>query len=166
MSTPDPSGIAAAAAGGGATSQLPMPSEQFMTEMMSSLTLDWTDEDAVVANGVRTWGLLSGSAHPFDEEGAREVTIAEMKRASSYASQQNHVLAIANTPPWRDRLGSLDVPTLVIHGTEDPILPYPHGEAIVAEIPGAKMLTLEGSGHELPRPEWDRIIPAILEHTS
>ena len=54
----------------------------------------------------------------------------------------------------------------MIHGTEDPILPFPHGEAIAAGIPGAKMLALDGVGHEVPRGEWDLVIPAILEHTS
>ena len=166
MSTPDPSGVAAAAGGGEATSPLPMPSEAFMAKAMSSLTLDWSDEDAVVQNGVNMWEALAGSAHPFDAEAARDITVEEMKRASSYRSSQNHVLAIANTPGWRERLAEIKVPTLVIHGTEDPILPFPHGEAIARGIPGAKILALEGSGHELPEPEWDNVVGAILEHTS
>ncbi len=166
MTTPDPSGIAVAVAGGDATSTLPAPSEEFMTKMMSSLMLDWTDEDAVVENGVQTWELLAGSAHPFDADAAREITIAEMKRASNYRSNQNHVLAIANTPPWRQRLPEITAPTLVIHGTEDPILPYPHGVAVAEEIPGAKLLTMQGVGHEIPQGEWDVVVPAVLEHTS
>ena len=166
MTTPDPSGIAVAVAGGDSTSTLPPPSEEFMTKMMAGLMIDSTDEDAVVENGVRTWELLAGSAHPFDADAARETTIAEMKRASSYQSNQNHVLAIANTPAWRQRLGEIAAPTLVIHGTEDPILPYPHGVAVADEIPGAKLLTMDGVGHEIPEGEWDVVVPAILEHTA
>ena len=57
------------------------------------------------------------------------------------------------------------MPTLVIHGDEDPILPYDHGQALHAAISGSTLLTMEGVGHELPRGVWDTVIPAILEHT-
>jgi pimeloyl-ACP methyl ester carboxylesterase len=77
----------------------------------------------------------------------------------------NHEL-VDGTPRWRERLGELRVPTLVIHGREDPFLPYPHGVALAREIPGARLITLEHAGHELPREDWDVVIPAILEHTA
>ncbi len=166
MSTPDPSGVAVAAAGGEPTSPLPMPSERVMTKAMAGMTLDWTDEAAVLENGVELTRVLTGTRHPFDEAAARDLTTREMKRASNYRSMQNHILAIGNTPRWRERLGEIAAPTLVIHGNEDPILPLEHGVAIAEGIVGAKMLTLDGTGHEIPRPEWVIVIPAILEHTS
>lgn len=166
MSTPDPSGVAVAAAGGEATSPLPMPSERVMTMAMAGMTLDWTDEAAVLENGVAMTRVLTGTRHPFDEESVRDLTTREMKRASNYRSMQNHILAIANTPRWRERLAEINVPTLVIHGTEDPILPIEHGRAIAEGVPHAKMLEMDGSGHEIPHPEWDTVVPAILEHTS
>ena len=58
------------------------------------------------------------------------------------------------------------MPTLVIHGTEDGILPLEHGVALAEGIPGAKWLPLEGVGHALPEEEWDRVAGAILEHTA
>jgi pimeloyl-ACP methyl ester carboxylesterase len=54
----------------------------------------------------------------------------------------------------------------VVHGTHDPLFPHQHGRALAAEIPGARLLTLEGAGHELPRATWDLVVPAILEHTA
>jgi pimeloyl-ACP methyl ester carboxylesterase len=55
----------------------------------------------------------------------------------------------------------------VLHGTEDPLLPYGHAEALAGEIAGARLVPLEGVGHEVPpRPVWDRVVGAILEHTS
>jgi pimeloyl-ACP methyl ester carboxylesterase len=58
------------------------------------------------------------------------------------------------------------VPTLVLHGTEDPLFPYGHAEALADEIPGARLLPLEGVGHEVPpTPLWGRVVAAILEHT-
>jgi pimeloyl-ACP methyl ester carboxylesterase len=67
---------------------------------------------------------------------------------------------------WRERLGELRAPTLVVHGTDDPVLPYSHGLALAKEIPGAHLLPLEQTGHELPRAVWDVVVPVILWHTS
>ena len=51
-------------------------------------------------------------------------------------------------------------------GPEDPLFPLPHGEALAALIPGARLLPLEGMGHQFPpQPLWDQVVAAILEHT-
>jgi pimeloyl-ACP methyl ester carboxylesterase len=63
-------------------------------------------------------------------------------------------------------LADIKAPTLVIHGTEDPVLPYPHGVALADEVPGARLLAIEGMGHELPRGAWPEIVPAITAHTN
>ena len=65
----------------------------------------------------------------------------------------------------REGLGQIDVPTLVVHGTDDPVVPYGNALALVREIRSARLLTLEGAGHDLPRPVWDIVVPAILDHT-
>ena len=58
-------------------------------------------------------------------------------------------------------------PTLVLHGTEDPLFPPAHGEALAREIPGARLVLLEGMGHEVPpRPLWDQVVAAVLDHTA
>ena len=77
----------------------------------------------------------------------------------------NTPIAETRTAPWRGSLGDIKAPTLVIHGKEDPVLPYPHGVALAKEIPGASLLTIEGMGHELPRGAWPQIVPAIVEHS-
>jgi pimeloyl-ACP methyl ester carboxylesterase len=76
----------------------------------------------------------------------------------------NHTLISGER--WRERLKEITVPALVIHGTEDIVLPYGHGLALTREIPGARLLTLEGTGHEVHRDDWDTIIEAILSHTA
>ena len=77
-----------------------------------------------------------------------------------------------STSPKLDRVSrsaaacaEIQAPTLVIHGTEDPILPYEHGVATAKAIPGAELLTIEGMGHDLPEPAAERILEAILGHT-
>ena len=56
------------------------------------------------------------------------------------------------------------MPTLVIHGTADPMFPPAHGEALAEEIPGARLLRIEGAGHGIVRSDWETIADAIGEH--
>ena len=58
------------------------------------------------------------------------------------------------------------MPTLVVHGTADPMFPPEHGEALAQEIPGARLLLLEGAGHGVDRHDWEIVVSAILEHTA
>jgi pimeloyl-ACP methyl ester carboxylesterase len=127
---------------------------------------DWSDREAVIdyiVDGLRPY---AGSL-PFDEEGQRALVERVVDRTINIAStMKNHWIIDPGEPP-RGRLDDLNVPTLVIHGTEDPLFPYGHAEALAAEIPRARLLPLEGGGHELPaRPFWDRVVAAILEHTA
>ena len=57
------------------------------------------------------------------------------------------------------------MPTLVIHGTADPMFPLEHGEALAGEIPGARLLRSRDAGHGVDRADWETIARAILEHT-
>jgi pimeloyl-ACP methyl ester carboxylesterase len=63
-------------------------------------------------------------------------------------------------------ISSIAAPTLVIHGTADPMFPLAHGQALAEKIPGARLLTLEGAGHGVDRADWKTIARAILEHTA
>ena len=88
-------------------------------------------------------------------------------RTTNIASTMTNHFRIEEGEPVRAQLGEIRAPTLVLHGTADPLFPYGHGEALAAEIPGARLLPLEGVGHELPPPAtWDVVVGAILEHTS
>ena len=82
------------------------------------------------------------------------------------ASVMNHALAEEGEPA-RGRLDEIAAPTLVIHGTADPLFPYGHAEALARGIPHAELLPLEGVGHQMPpRPRWPSVIAATLRHTS
>jgi pimeloyl-ACP methyl ester carboxylesterase len=63
------------------------------------------------------------------------------------------------------KVNKLRLPALVIHGTEDPVLPYPHGKALADAIPGARLVTLEGAGHEIHKNDWDLVISEMVVHT-
>ncbi len=169
MSTPNPGATLAASDAfdsGGHEGALSPPSDEILAAIGAMAGIDWNDRDAVVAVQVEMTRALAGSGYPVDGALDEEFYGRDFDRAINYASSFNHGPAIAQSEPWHDRLSELSVPTLVIHGNDDPILPYDHGQALHAAIPGATMLTLDGVGHEIPRGTWDTVIPAILEHTS
>jgi pimeloyl-ACP methyl ester carboxylesterase len=93
---------------------------------------------------------------------AREARV--VARARNPDAAQNHQLAIAASPDREPALRALRVPTLVIHGAEDPILPLEHGRATAALIPGAKFVVIDGMGHDLPAFAHKKIVEAIAGH--
>ncbi|MEE2776770.1 MAG: alpha/beta hydrolase [Acidobacteriota bacterium] len=163
MSSPDPGAVSDAMEGKETRYSLSPPSAVVFAALAAAATLDWSDREAVLDNRVEMFKVLSGSAHPYDEAASRELFGREIDRANDFPASQNHGLVVAATERWHDRLDTIGVPTLVIHGTEDPILPFDHGQAIADAIAGAKLLAMPGVGHELPEGELDTIVPAILE---
>jgi pimeloyl-ACP methyl ester carboxylesterase len=65
----------------------------------------------------------------------------------------------------RSSIASIKVPTLVIHGDEDPLMSVEGGKETAQLIPGAKLLIIAGMGHDLPKEAWPEIIDAISNHT-
>jgi pimeloyl-ACP methyl ester carboxylesterase len=127
---------------------------------------DWSDRQAVVDYFVEDLRAFAGT-HPFDEEAMRALVGKVVDRTVNIASTMTNHWILEDGEPLRPRLRDISAPTLVLHGTADPLLPYGHGEALAAEIPGARIVPLEGVGHEMPpRPVWDRVIAAILGHTA
>lgn len=127
--------------------------------------LDWADRETVVDYQVGAWRLLSGSAHKLDEAAIREMAGADFDRTPNLLTTFNHA-SLAGGNEWFGRLDEISVPALIIHGTEDPVLPYAHGLALKAAIRNSTLLTLAGSGHELHRGDWSVIVRAIEQHTT
>jgi pimeloyl-ACP methyl ester carboxylesterase len=127
--------------------------------------LDWTNREAVIEYQIGAWRLLTGSAHLFDESLIRELAAADFDLTPNPTTAFNHAL-LKGGEKWLNRLAEITVPTLVIHGTEDLVLPYAHGLALQAEIPNAELLTLPGTGHELHPNDWFIMIEAIQQHTA
>ncbi|MFD1518806.1 alpha/beta fold hydrolase [Pseudonocardia yunnanensis] len=127
----------------------------------------WDDRDAVVEHLVENERCCAGSLG-FDEERARRLAKIVAGRSHDVeASLKNHWAVVVDAESNEYRLADIHVPTLVLHGTADPLFPIGHGEALAAEIPGASLLALEGMGHEVPPPRlWDVVVPAIVRHTS
>jgi pimeloyl-ACP methyl ester carboxylesterase len=131
---------------------------------------DWTDRDAAVDYLVDSERPYAGPDF-FDEAAVRSSARRTLDRAVNPASAANHWLLVGaddDAPAGTGtRLAALRVPTLVIHGTEDPLFPPGHGTALAGQIPGAELLLLDGVGHQAPPPStWDVVVPAILRLTS
>ncbi|WP_279583359.1 alpha/beta hydrolase [Fodinicola feengrottensis] len=112
---------------------------------------DWTDRSAVIESVVRDQQLVAGQSLPFDEPAARALAVQVFDRTKNMAAGQNHWM-LEGGASQRHRLAEISLPTLVMHGTEDPLFPYGHGVALAREIRAARLVPLEGAGHELPRP--------------
>lgn len=127
---------------------------------------DWSDRAAVIDYIVDGERPYAGSI-PFDEAHVRTLAERMVDRTTNMASAMTNHFILDGGEPIRSQLGEIIAPTLVMHGTADPFFPYGHGEALAREIPGARLVPLEGGGHQYPpRQLWNVVIPAILEHTS
>ncbi len=126
---------------------------------------DWSDRAAVIDYMTELSRVCASRSQPFDEQGTRALCARVLDRTTNIESSMRNHYAAEGGDRWRERLGEIEVPTLVVHGTEDPAFPHGHGAALAREIPGAELLTLQGTGHELPRRDWDVVVPAILRLT-
>ena len=144
---------------------LPPMEEKIMDFFSNMGIIDWTCESSVAAFAIERSRILVGSKHPFNEEHVGALARKEFARSYNIASMSNHAL-VTGGESYLMRTSEINVPALIIHGTEDPIIPYEHGKHLANEIPGAVILTLEGSGHELHYLDWDIIIDSITKLTS
>ena len=125
---------------------------------------DWTDRAAVIEYIV---ALERPFAARFDEAAARDLAGRIFDRSTDLSASLTEAFEFDIGEPWRQRLGEITAPTLVIHGREDPMFPYGHARALASEIPGGELIALEETGHEyFPRATWGLVVPAILQHTA
>jgi pimeloyl-ACP methyl ester carboxylesterase len=127
---------------------------------------DWAERAAVI-DYLTGYERQLEAAQYFDEAHVRALAAQIVDRTSDMASSaMNHALAEEGELA-RGRLDEIAAPTLVIHGTADPMFPYGHAEALARAIPRATLLPLEGVGHQMPpRPYWTSVIGTMLRHTS
>jgi pimeloyl-ACP methyl ester carboxylesterase len=144
--------------------RLPAPSAAF-AEFARSATVGWSDTGSVIDYLVAYARVLAGEERRFDEAEARDLVRRDVERARDVAALQNHNL-LADDDRSRKPLSMIAAPTLVVHGTADPMFPLPHGQALAAEIPDTRLLPLEGAGHGVQRADWGTITQAIASHTA
>jgi len=126
---------------------------------------DWSDPEAAVTALVEGERPFAGP-DAFDEVRIRAIAERVVARSRDLAASTTNPFLVAAGDKGPNGLGDLaGLPVLVVHGTADPVFPVEHGRALAAAIPGARLLELEGMGHQLPpEPTWDRFVDALLEH--
>jgi pimeloyl-ACP methyl ester carboxylesterase len=144
---------------------LPGPTAEYMRHAAAFAELDWSDTQALGALIVEDARQLAGKRHPFDDAAARDLVTRDLERAIDPSRLANHNNIGGDEGRWKGRTHELAMPLLVIHGTADPLIPYPHGVALAEAVPGARLVTIEGGGHELHERDWDQFVDAIAGHT-
>jgi pimeloyl-ACP methyl ester carboxylesterase len=144
--------------------ELPASTDEY-TRFVASGEADWSSSASVIEYLVAYSRVLAGGERPFDEAAVRDLARRDIERARDFAAAQNHD-TIPDHGRSRDPVSTIAVPTLVIHGTADPMFPLEHGRALAEEIPTARLLPLEGAGHGVDRADWGTIVRAIVEHTA
>jgi pimeloyl-ACP methyl ester carboxylesterase len=142
---------------------MPPPTPEF-GRFVATAEVDWASPESATQYLVDYARILAGGERAFDETRVRKLVRRDIERARDFAAVQNHDLMSHDEGSPRP-LSSITLPTLVIHGTADPMFPIEHGEALAEEIPSARLLRLEGAGHGVDRADWEVVVEAILGHT-
>ena len=143
---------------------LPDHDEATMGRLFAREMPDWSDRAAVV-----DFAATGAQVRGDDPAAARRVAARIWDRAQGTAPEvqmANHLglvfRSIDCTPRWRERLGEIAIPTLVVHGRHDPFFPVGNGEAIAREIPGARLLVLQDAAMALPDTAAEQVAAAML----
>jgi pimeloyl-ACP methyl ester carboxylesterase len=123
---------------------------------------NWSDRRTAVDRLVESVQELGG-LFTADEPHLRRLAERVFDRTSDMAASQTNHWCCESGPPPRRPLSTITAPTLILHGTQDPLFPASHAHALKAEIPGARLVWLEGVGHEFPPAAvWPQVIAEIV----
>ena len=120
--------------------------------------------ESIVDASVALWQAIGSPAYPTPEKQLRRRAARALRRCYCPAGVARQMQAVAAAPDRSALLQSLTVPTLVIHGVCDPLVPPACGEDLAAQVPGARFELIEGMGHDLPAQLNERLLTLIDFH--
>ena len=120
------------------------------------------DYETFLSHGVNNALTIGSPGYPWPEGALRERAIAEHARAFNPTGSARQMGAIRADGDRTERLSKLSVPTVVLHGADDPLIKPIGGEATAKTIPGAELRIIPGMGHDVPPALYDTVIDAIL----
>jgi pimeloyl-ACP methyl ester carboxylesterase len=141
---------------------LPGPKSHVLKALMAR-PLDDTEDKQVD----HTMGLLrqiASPAFPADEAIVRERVRTAVRRSSDPAGVLRQMVAVAADGSRAKELSTLRVPTLVVHGKDDPLVPFACGHDTARRIRGARLVAIAGMGHDLPPGVVDLLLKAVVPH--
>jgi len=142
--------------------KLPQAEKHAMDALIAPLA--GMDEETLVAHGLNIARNIGSPGFPFDPQQQREKVLKNVRRSVYPAGLPRQLAAIIDDGCRRSRLADVRVPTLVLHGEDDPLVKLAAGEDTAASIPGARLVTIPGWGHDIPMPLIDRIAGEIVTH--
>lgn len=122
------------------------------------------EEEALVEHGMYLSRTIGSPGYPSDPERLRQRVTENVRRSVYPEGPTRHLSAIVADGDRRPILKDITAPTLVLHGEDDPLVPVEGGRDTAAHIPGAKLKTIPGWGHDLPLALVDEVADAIAQH--
>ena len=123
-----------------------------------------TEREAYIEESVKRRRILYGSGFPYPEDQVREFAAISYDRSFYPQGMARQLFAILATENRVPKLGSIKVPTVVIHGGDDPLVPVEGGKETAESISGSELIIIEGMGHSLPTETWPQIVDAIANN--
>jgi pimeloyl-ACP methyl ester carboxylesterase len=120
------------------------------------------DEEAIAARGLRVNRAIGSPGYPQEESVLRQSILADARRNFHPPGGARQMAAVFCAEDRRPKLRTIRVPTVVLHGAEDPLVPVEGGEDTAANIHGAELRIVAGMGHDLPPPLLDTVADAIV----
>jgi pimeloyl-ACP methyl ester carboxylesterase len=141
---------------------LPQPKPEAMALLVTPAP---TQREAYIAYRQKSAPILRGAAYPDDEARDADRAARSFERGLNPAGVGRQLAAIIASGDRTAALAKLALPTLVIHGDNDPLIPLEAGIMTARTIPSARLEIIKGMGHALPTPHWPQIIDAISAFT-
>jgi pimeloyl-ACP methyl ester carboxylesterase len=122
------------------------------------------ERDAYIESGVRLFHYIGSPGFSRDEDDLREILARSYERGGDPNGSGRQLAAILASGDRRRLLRTISAPTVVIHGTADRLVNPSGGRATARAIRGARLVKIEGMGHDLPRGAWPQILGAVVEN--
>lgn len=139
---------------------LPGPSPEAAAALFAPLPRD-RSRDSIVADGIRRFLVVASPDYPSDGAWLQQLFAREFERGFYPPGVARQLAAIIANGDRRPLLATIRVPTLVLHGAEDPLIPAACGEDIARHVPGARLHLIPGMGHDLPLALTGELVGAI-----
>jgi pimeloyl-ACP methyl ester carboxylesterase len=121
-------------------------------------------EDAILDHYMHLFRVIGSPGFPLDESELRERVRLSVRRSFHPAGTARQLAAVAADTRRADELPRIKRPTLVVHGTDDPLVPFPCGQDVARRISGAQLVAVRGMGHDLPPGVVARLLEPLLPH--
>ena len=108
------------------------------------------DIEAIIARGINTWKVIGSPGYPTDDQQLRQWVMRDAKRSYYPQGVTRQFAAIVANGDRRPKLKNIKVPTVVLHGADDPLVPVAGGKDTADNIPGAELRVIPGMGHDFP----------------